>query len=90
MEQSAPWEANSHSASQETPASYWTRVLQPATDSHPGTNPVHTFPTYFPKIHSNIILHLRWAFRVVSSLLQNIAYVSDLFPHIFVNFNSIV
>jgi len=55
------WEADSHSASQEIPILLWNRkVRYPVHNSPPlvsvfsQMNPVHTFPPYFHKIHSNI------------------------------------
>jgi hypothetical protein len=47
MEHNPFWEANTHSASQEIP-----RLLAILSQM----SPVHTFPHYFPNIHSNIIL----------------------------------
>jgi hypothetical protein len=57
------WEANSHSASQEIRCLSWNPVVRygiynnlPFVTVLTQTNPVHTFPPYFPKIHSNVIL----------------------------------
>jgi hypothetical protein len=59
----SPWEANSHSASQEIPCLLWNpKVHYHVHNSPPEVSvltqmqPVHTFPPHFPKIHSNIIL----------------------------------
>jgi hypothetical protein len=62
MEQS-PWEANSHSASQEILRLLWNRNVHYSVHKSPPLfpnlsqmSPVHTFPLCFPKIHSNITL----------------------------------
>jgi hypothetical protein len=52
MEQS-PWEANSHSASQEIPCFFHNSLPLVPMLNHMRT--VRTFPPYFPKIHSNIL-----------------------------------
>jgi hypothetical protein len=60
--QSPSWEANSYSASQETPLLLWNPKVHYRLHKSPPLvpvpseiNPDHTFPPYFPKIHSNII-----------------------------------
>jgi len=59
VEQSPSWEANSRSASLQIPPPLWNpkvhyRVSQVSILRH--IQPVHNFPHYFPKIHSNVIL----------------------------------
>jgi hypothetical protein len=63
MVQSPSLEANSHSASQEIPGLLWKPKVRYCVHSNSPMvpvlsqmHPVHTFPPYFPKIHSNIIL----------------------------------
>jgi len=62
MEQSVSSEANSHSVSQKIPTFYGTqKILYHVHNSQPlitvlsHMHPLHSFPSYFPKIHSNII-----------------------------------
>jgi hypothetical protein len=58
MEQRPSWEANSHSANQETPCPLWYPKVHYRVHKSPVVsqmNPVHTFPPYFPNIHANII-----------------------------------
>jgi hypothetical protein len=62
MEQSPPWEADSHSASQDIPHLLWNLKVHyrlhnspPLVPNLSQMNPVHSFPPYFPRIHSNII-----------------------------------
>jgi hypothetical protein len=62
MEQNPSWEANSRSASQVISCLLWnpkvhdrdhrSLILTPILNQ---MRTVHTFPPYFPKIHSNII-----------------------------------
>jgi hypothetical protein len=61
MEQSPFWEPNSHSTTQEIPPVIELEGTLPCSQE-PATGPtlnlmnsLHTFPRYFPKIHSNII-----------------------------------
>jgi len=63
MEQSHSWEANSHSANQEIPRLSWNMKVYchvhnslPSIPNLGHMHPVHTLTTYFPQIHSNIIL----------------------------------
>jgi hypothetical protein len=64
MEQSPSWEANSCTASQDIPCLLWKPKVhyrvensQPLAPILSQMHAVHTFPPYFPKIHSNIVLH---------------------------------
>jgi hypothetical protein len=59
MENSPPWEADSHSDSQETSRLLWNLKAHknpPLVPILSQINPVHILPPYLPKIHSNIIL----------------------------------
>jgi len=75
MDQSSSWEANSHSASQETPCYFWNpniyRVLKSLSlvPILSQMYPVHTILSYLHKIHSSTIFPttLRSP-KVVSSL----------------------
>jgi len=62
MEQRLSREANSHSSSQEIPCPLWNPKVNYRVDENPPlkpilswTNSVYNFPSYFPKIQSNII-----------------------------------
>jgi len=62
MEQSPSWEANSHLTGQEIPRFLYDPKVHYRVHKSPPLvyvlsqmHPVHTFPPYFPKIHSNII-----------------------------------
>jgi hypothetical protein len=63
MEQSHSWEADSHQATQEISSLLWNTKVHYHVHKSPSLgpilrerNPLHTFPPYFPKIHTNIIL----------------------------------
>jgi hypothetical protein len=81
MEQ-CPWEANSHSASQEFPHILWSRVhknpsLVPIQRQ---MNPVHTFPPYSLRFVLILFSHLRLASSEWSLLFsysdKNVIYIS--------------
>jgi hypothetical protein len=66
MEQSPSWEPNSRSVCQEIPrlllnpkVHYYVHYRQPLIAILSQMNPFHTFPYYFPKIHSVLFSHLR-------------------------------
>jgi hypothetical protein len=63
MGESPPWEATSHSASQEITQLLWNQEVHCNVHKSPPLvpilsqmHPVHTFPPCFPKSHSNIII----------------------------------
>jgi len=63
MEQSPSREANTHSATQEISRLLWNPKINYPVPKNPPLvpilrqmRPVHTLPSYFPKIHANIIL----------------------------------
>jgi hypothetical protein len=63
MEYSPSWESNSCPASQEIPRLLWNRNVHyriykslRLVSILSQVNSVHTFPPYFPKVHSDIIL----------------------------------
>jgi hypothetical protein len=62
MEDSSSWEANSHLAIQKTSCNCGTWRFITVLTRDPSllptfgqTHPVHNFPSYFPKIHSNTV-----------------------------------
>jgi hypothetical protein len=65
MEQSASWEVSSHSPGQvsyllwNAKFRYRVRKIPSQVPILSQMNPVHTFPPYFPNIHSNISSRLR-------------------------------
>jgi len=89
MKQSPSWESNSHSASQVIPRLLWNPKVHYRAHNSPSLvptvsqmNPVHNFPPYFPKIHSNIIfpatlMSSEWSFPFRFSN-QNIVWISPL------------
>jgi len=70
MEHSPSCEANSHSTSQEMSSLLWNlKVQEHIIAAYPEPNESsHTFPPYFPKIHSYPPTYT-YVFHVVSSLL---------------------
>jgi hypothetical protein len=81
---SPSWEANSHSISQ-IPRLLWNPKVRYHIHNSPPLvpimsqmHPVHTFPTYFPKICSNIIPS---DFREVSSLQVEYMYPDAVSAH---------
>jgi len=63
MEHSTSWEDSKSLSSQETPCPLWNPKVhyrvhksRPLDPNLSQMHPVHTFPPYLPKIHSNIIL----------------------------------
>jgi len=90
MEQSPSWDANNHSANQEIPHSVWNPKVHyhvhsslPLVHILSQMHPVHTSPSYFPKIHSNIIypsmpVSSKWSLPFQFSN-QNTVYISHLF-----------
>jgi hypothetical protein len=70
MDQSPSWEADSHSASQEIPRHSWNPKIHfrvhkspPMVPTPIQMNPVQTFPPYFRKIYSRIIIPSTPRFR---------------------------
>jgi hypothetical protein len=62
MKQSPSWEANNHSTSQQIPHNLWNPKVHYCVHKSPSLvpfisqmHPVHTFPLYLPKTHSNVI-----------------------------------
>jgi len=58
MQQSPAWYANSRSDSQEIPR-HLCNLSLPVIPTANQMHSAHTFPPYFPNIHSKIIFHLR-------------------------------
>jgi hypothetical protein len=90
LKQGPSWEADSHSAGQETPRSLWNpkvhyRVHKSPSLSH--MNPIHILSPYFRKIRSNIILpstprssELSHPLRLYSSFLPCVLHIPPV-PH---------
>jgi len=88
MEQNPSWESNSHSANQEISTLQWNLKIRYCIHYSPPLvpvlsymNPVHTLPTYFSKIHTNIIFLSTFMSSNWSSL-----QVSQ--PKIYIHFSS--
>jgi len=89
LEQCPPWEANSQSASEEIPHTLWNPQVHYHVHKSPSLvpvlsqmHPVHTLPTYFPKIQTNIVLPFmpqssKWSLPFRFST-QNIVCISHL------------
>jgi hypothetical protein len=85
VEQSPSWEADSHSASQ-IPRLLWNPKIHyrihnspPLVSDLSQMNPVHISPTYFPKIHSNIILSCTPSYSLIFRFSdQNFVRISHL------------
>jgi hypothetical protein len=89
MKQSPPWEANSHSASQEIPLLLLNPKVHHRVHKSPQSvtilsqmNPVHSFLPYLPNIHFNIIFPSTcrsspWSL-LFTFLDQNFVFISDL------------
>jgi hypothetical protein len=76
IEQSPPWEADSHSSSQEIPRFLWNPNVHYCVHNSPWLvpvlsqiNPISTFPPCFSEFHLNITSHLR--LRLPNGLLPS-------------------
>jgi len=90
MDRSPSWEAKSHSAIQDIPHLLWNLKVHycihnslPLVPIQSQINLIHTFPLYFPKIHSNIIFpsmprSFKWSrpFRFSNHNIVCISYLS--------------
>jgi hypothetical protein len=89
MEQSPFSEANSHSASQQIPRPVWKPKVHYRVHKSPPLipirsqmHPVHAFPSYIPKIHTNVIsnLYLGLPTRLLSGFPNQILYAFLISP----------